>query len=67
MEGRPPKPRLGDLVRIKRDYPNEEAAGMIGLVTKTVGIECIVQPAGKHSQNPLAKPWWLARSDLEVL
>ena len=67
MEGRLPKPRLGDLVRIRKDYPNEEAAGMIGLVTKTVGIECIVQPAGIHSQNPLAKPWWLARSDLEVL
>ena len=67
MEERPPKPRVGNLVRISKDYPNTEAAGSLALVIKTLGIECVVQPIGHHSQNTHGKPWWFERSHLEVL
>ena len=67
MEGRPPKPRVGNLVRISKDYPNTEAAGSLALVIKTLGIECVVQPIGHKSQNTHGKPWWFARGDLEVI
>jgi hypothetical protein len=64
MEGRPPKPRIGNLVRIDKGYPNIEAAGRLALVIKTLGIECVVQPVG---MSPDAKPWWFSRGDLEVV
>ena len=70
MEGRPPKPRVGNLVKISEDYPNTEAAGRVGLVVKTMGIECVVEPIGPElsaSQQRHGKPWWFARGDLEVL
>ena len=70
MEGRPPKPRIGNLVKISEDYPNTEAAGRVGLVVKTMGIECVVEPIVPElsvSQQRHGKPWWFARGDLEVI
>ena len=70
MEGRPPKPIVGSLVKISEDYPNTEAAGRVGLVIKTMGIECVVEPIGPElsaSQQRHGKPWWFQRSHLEVL
>jgi len=70
MEERPPKPRVGNLVKISEDYPNTQAAGRIGLVIKTMGIEVVVEPIGPDlsaSQFQHGKPWWFKRTDLEVL
>ncbi len=70
MEERPPKPLVGNLVKISEDYPNTEAAGRIALVIKTMGIECVVEPIGPDlsaSQFQHGKPWWFQRRDLEVL
>ena len=70
MERRPPKPRVGNLVKISEDYPNTQAAGRVGLVIKTMGIECVVEPIGpelSESQERHGKPWWFQRSHLEVL
>jgi len=64
------KPRVGDLVRIDRRYPNTEAAGKLALVVKTLAIKCIVQPIGPGlsvSQLRHDKPWWFSPEDLEVI
>ena len=64
------KPIVGDLVRISEKYPNTEAAGRIALVTKTMGIECVVEPLGDNlseSQTRHGKPWWFQRTYLEVI
>jgi hypothetical protein len=59
------KPRVGHLVRISKDYPNTQAAGQLALVIKTIGIECVVQPLVNPGDH--GKPWWFARTHLEVL
>ncbi len=67
---RPQKPRVGDLVRISTEYPNTQAAGVLALVVKTLGIECVVEPLGNNlsdSQQRHGKPWWFERRHLEVV
>tara|TARA_R110002110_G_scaffold38547_2_gene125695 strand:+ start:741 stop:968 length:228 start_codon:yes stop_codon:yes gene_type:complete len=59
------KPRVGDLVKIDKDYPNTEAAGHLALVIKTLGIECIVEPICPRLKH--GKPWWFDRTHLEVV
>jgi hypothetical protein len=61
------KPRVGDLVRVDRKYPNTEAAGKLALVVKTMGIECVVQPFSEHVLHGQGKPWWFPREYLEVI
>ena len=58
------KPQVGDLVKIEKDYPNTNARGQLGVVVKTLGIECVVQPV---CPTPFGKPWWLARKHLEIV
>jgi hypothetical protein len=59
------KPKVGHLVRIDRDFPNTQAAGRLALVTKTIGIECVVEPICPKLAH--GKPWWFDRIHLEVL
>jgi len=61
------KPRVGDLVRIARKYPNTQAAGKLALVVKTLGIECVVEPLGDSDFAVHGKPWWFDRQYLEVI
>lgn len=67
MEGRPPKPKVGDLVRIDKDYPNTQASGALAIVVKTLGVECVVQPVARPMNDTHGKPWWFPRTYLEVI
>jgi hypothetical protein len=64
------KPRVGDLVRIDKEYPNTEAAGQLAMIVRTLGIECVVQPIGPRLSAFMQRhegPWWFARTYLEVI
>jgi len=57
------KPKVGDLVRILQDYSKDQydLEGELALVTKTLGIECVVTPVGGRGY------FWFARRLLGVV
>lgn len=63
MEGRPPKPRVGDLVMVAGDYPNTNARGQVCLVVDTFGISCEVEPV----TSQYGTPWTFERRWLEII
>jgi len=56
---------VGDLVRVKNEYPNTQAAGLVAIIIKVRrddrGTDFVVQPVGCDSS------WWFGGRWLETI
>jgi hypothetical protein len=59
--------KVGDLVRVKRDYQNTEAAGMLALIVKRSGNSVVVQALGNLDKPHYEHRWWFNPEHLEVI
>ena len=59
--------KVGDLVRVKRDYPNTEAAGALALVVKRLGNSIVVQVLDNLDKPHYEHRWWFNPEHLEVI